>query len=306
LIALGLAAESKETGRLERKDPAFDRIAPPDTKIEKVVGGFQFTEGPVWDAAKGVLLFSDIPANKIYCWSEKDGLSVFREPSGNSNGLTFDRQHRFLACEHGNRRVSRTEPDGTITTLADSYDGKRLNSPNDIVVKSDGSIYFTDPPYGLPRQTEGKELPFNGVYRISPDGKELRLLIKDFDRPNGLAFSPDEKVLYIGDSGEPKHIRVFDVQPDGSLANGRVFAVLKTGEPGSPDGMKVDVEGNLYATGPAGVWVFNPDGKLLGRIITPEVPANCAWGGSDWKTLYITARTSLYRIKLGIQGVPVP
>jgi gluconolactonase len=267
---------------------------------ERLASGFEFTEGPVWHP-DGYLLFSDIPAARIYQWKPDGSVVVWRDRSGNSNGLTLDRQGRLVACEHGNRRVSRTEENGAALTLADRYEGKRLNSPNDVVAKSDGTIYFTDPPYGI--TPEQSELPHNGVYRILPDG-ELELLADDFERPNGLAFSPDESVLYIDDSGR-RHVRAFDVQPDGTLANSRVHADMDHPQPGSPDGMKLDIEGHLYVTGATGVWVFEPDGTHLGVIVTPERPANCAWGDSDRQTLYITARTSLYRIRTRVPGVPV-
>lgn len=287
--------------------PGFRRIVPADAKIEHIGTGFRFTEGPLWNH-DGYLIFSDIPSNRIVKWqqlTEGPAVATFRYPSGNSNGLTYDKEGRLIACEHGNRRVSRTEKNGTVTTLADRYEGSRLNSPNDVVVKKDGSIYFTDPPYGLPNLTEGKELKFNGVYRISPDGKTLTLLVDDFDRPNGLAFSPDESVLYIDDTSR-QHIRAFDVKPDGTLASGRLFAELVSeGEQGRPDGMKVDVEGNIYCTGPGGAWVFDKGGKHLGTIKPPEIPANCAWGEADNKMLYITARTGLYRVSLSIAGVRV-
>ncbi|MBI1926762.1 SMP-30/gluconolactonase/LRE family protein [Candidatus Poribacteria bacterium] len=260
---------------------------------ERIATGFQFTEGPVWHP-DGYLLFSDIPANRIVKWTSDGNVQTFRDPSGHSNGLTYDRQGRFIACEHGNRRVSRTEPDGTITVLAERYQGKRLNSPNDVVVKSDGSIYFTDPPYGV--AAEQRELDFQGVYRIAPDGT-LTLLVDDFDRPNGLAFSPDEKILYIDDSAR-RHVRAFDVQADGTLANGRVLVDMAIDAEGVPDGMKVDVAGVLYVTGAGGTWVVSPKGEHLGTIVTPELPANCAFGDSDRKTLYITARTSVYRVRL--------
>ncbi|GAB4561334.1 MAG: SMP-30/gluconolactonase/LRE family protein [Anaerolineae bacterium] len=267
---------------------------------ERIATGFQFTEGPVWHP-DGYLLFSDIPASRIYRWDPDGTVSVWREPSGNSNGLTFDRQGRLIACEHGNRRVSRTEPDGSVTTLADSYNGHRLNSPNDVVVRSDGLIYFTDPPYGI--QPEEREQPCNGVYCIRPDGT-ITLVADDFDRPNGLAFSPDESLLYIDDSPR-RHVRAFKVQPDGTLTGGEVIADMDHPQPGSPDGMKIDQEGHLYVTGATGVWVFEPDGALLGVVVTPERPANCAWGDEDYRTLYITARTSLYRIRVKVPGIPV-
>ncbi|NLE44937.1 MAG: SMP-30/gluconolactonase/LRE family protein [Chloroflexi bacterium] len=267
---------------------------------ELLVGGFQFTEGPVW-VPGGCLLFSDIPASRIYRWTADNGAQVWREPSGESNGLTLDGQDRLIACEHGNRRVTRTEPDGTITTVADRYQGRRLNSPNDVVVKSDGTIYFTDPPYGI--QPEERDQPCNGLYRVLADGT-LELLVDDFDRPNGLAFSPDESILYVDDSPR-RHIRAFDVRSDGALTNSRILADMDHPRPGSPDGMKVDVEGHLYVAGATGVWVFEPDGTHLGVIVTPERPANCAWGDDDRKSLYITARSSLYRIRVRAPGVPV-
>ena len=266
---------------------------------ERIATDLKFTEGPVWHP-DGYLLFSDIPANAIYKLTPDGKLETFRSPSGNSNGLTLDRRGRLVACEHGNRRVSRTESDGTIVTLADRYQGKRLNSPNDLVVKSDGSVYFTDPPYGV--KPDQRELDFQGVYRIAPDGT-LTLLVDDFERPNGLAFSPDEKVLYVADTAR-EHVRAFDLQSDGTLANDRVFAEGVSEKGHGPDGMKVDVNGKLYVT--AGVtWVFDSTGKHLGNIVTPEAPANCAFGGTDNKTLFITARTSVYWVKLKVQGVKV-
>jgi gluconolactonase len=270
--------------------------------IERLVTGFQFTEGPVWDASEGCLLFSDIPANRIYKWSSGEPATIFREPSGNSNGLTFDRDGILITCEHGTRRLGKVEEGGTYKVLADRYLGKRLNSPNDAVVKSDGSIYFTDPPYGI--KPEEQELKFQGVYRLDPDGQELTLLVDDMERPNGLAFSPDERTLYIADSSERRHVKAFDVENDGSLINGHIFAKIRSELPGNPDGMKVDVEGNLYVA-TAGIWIFSEKGENLGVIELPETPANLAWGNEDRKTLYITARTSLYRIKMNVQGTEI-
>ncbi|MCC6177302.1 MAG: SMP-30/gluconolactonase/LRE family protein [Chloroflexi bacterium] len=289
---------------------------PQDTIVERIAAGFAFTEGPVW--SDGSLLFSDIPNNRVVRWRElPEGpeVTTYLHPSGwplgqptrveqmGSNGLTLDRQGRLLACEHGNRRVSRHELDGGVTVLAERYDGKRLNSPNDLVCRSDGRVYFTDPPYGLVNRTEGKELPFQGVFRIDPDGS-LHLVADDFDRPNGLAFAPDGRTLYVDDSGR-RHIRAFDVDADGNLTNGRVFCTLEHPDEGNPDGMKVDTEGNVYCAAAGGTWVLNRDGALLGRIITPDRPANCAWGGPDWRTLYLTARPSVYRLRVAVPGVPV-
>ena len=313
LIAAGLLAimaaapatdDNKETKpMLDAKSPELWKLVPRDAVVEKVADGFHFTEGPLWSKA-GFLVFSDIPGDNIVkvAWDKSGKLqqSVYRKVSGNSNGLTYDKEGRLIACEHGNRQVTREEKDGTITVLASHFEGKRLNSPNDIVVKSDGSVYFTDPPYGCPDPQ--REIKFQGVFRISPDGR-LTLLAEDFDRPNGLAFSPDEKTLYIADSSSRAHIRAFDVKPDGTLANGRVFIEMKIGEPGAPDGMKVDAKGNLWATGQGGVWVIDPKGTLLGIIRAPEIPANCAWGEKDGKTLYMTARTGLYRIRTNAKGI---
>ena len=268
---------------------------------EQLATGFQFTEGPIW-MPQGYLLFSDIPASRIYRYDPADNtVEVWREPSGNSNGLTRDREGRLIACEHGNRRVSRTAADGTVNALAETYQGGRLNSPNDVVVKSDGTVYFTDPPYGI--QPAEREQPCNGVYRILSD-ETIELLVEDFDRPNGLAFSPDESMLYIDDSPR-RHVRAFDVRADGTLTNSRIVADMDHPQPGSPDGMKIDQAGHLYVTGATGVWVFEPDGAPLGVIVTPERPANCAWGDADRQTLYITARTSLYRVRVKIPGLPV-
>ena len=272
-------------------------------EAERIATGFINTEGPVWHP-DGYLLFSDINGDTIYKWTPDGKVEKFRSPSGMSNGLTFDKLGRLIACEHSNRRVSRTEPDGTIVTLVNEYKGKRLNSPNDAVVKSDGSIYFTDPPYGLPPwSSEGKqELSFQGVYRILPDGKTLELLVKDIYRPNGLAFSPDEKVLYVADSEGSQYVHAFDVQPDGTLANRRIFVK----NVGYPDGIKVDLSGNLYVTTNMGsVKIFDSTGKHLGDIATPEITRNCAFGGPDNKTLFITAMTSVYRVQLKIPGVQV-
>jgi len=295
--------------RFEVRDAAFRRLVPDDAVVQRIAGGFGFTEGPVWTGE--VLLFSDIPNNRIARWRplpEGPEVTTFRHPAcvpvgnarGGSNGLTLDAQGRLLACEHSGRRVSRTEPDGTVITLADRYDGKRLNSPNDVIARSDGSIYFTDPPYALPNLTEGKELSFNGVYRREADGR-LTPLVDDFEQPNGLAISPDGRTLYVDDTARG-HIRAFDLGPDGGVTHGRVFADIRAAEPGVPDGMKIDTEGNVWCTGSGGVWVIAPSGQVLGRILMPEVTANLAWGGDDRRTLFLTASTSVYRLVCGVVG----
>jgi gluconolactonase len=256
--------------------------------VEKVAGGFQFTEGPVWVEARRELIFSDIPANRLYRFKAGKA-EVWREPSGNANGNTLDLAGRLLTCEHGNRRVSRTELDGTVISLAERYQGRRLNSPNDIVVHSDGSIFFSDPPYGV--KPEQRELDIQGVYRIDPGSSEPLLAVEDFVKPNGLVFSPDEERLYIADT-ELDHVRVFQVQPDGALLGGDVFCKVSR-----PDGMAVDSAGNLYVAAQTAVAVFDADGYSLGEIPVPERPANLTFGDDDARTLYICAKTSLYRVR---------
>jgi sugar lactone lactonase YvrE len=289
--------------RFEDAYPTFRKLVP---MVDRIATGFTFTEGPVWRGDG--LLFSDIPNSRTIRYRplpEGPEITTFRQPTGNANGLTLDRHGNVLACEHSGRRVSRVDANGRAETVVDNYQGKKLNSPNDVVVRSDGSIFFTDPPYGLPRGTVGKELDVNGVYRLDTGGT-LQLIADDFERPNGLAFSPDERTLYVDDSARG-HIRAFDVASDGSLSSGRVFAEMRgqPGEQGVPDGMKVDQEGNVYCTGPNGIWVYEPSGRFLGRIVLPEVPANLAWGDADWHTLYITARRSLYRLRIAVPGIPV-
>lgn len=297
-----LAAEVVTT-RVEVKSPEMSRILRPGTPVERIAGGFKFTEGPVW-TRQGQLLFSDIPNDVVQQWDPKSGkLSAYRQPSGQTNGNTLDAKGRLICCEHTGRRVSVREADGTYRTLAERYDGKRLSSPNDVVVKSDGSIYFTDPPYGLTKGDEdpAKEVKSNGVYRLK-DGK-LVLLTAELSRPNGLAFSPDERKLYVANSDEKRKLWMeYPVNQDGSLGAGRVFYDVTTETaPGLPDGMKVDRAGNVYGTGPGGLWVFNARGEHLGTLKLPEIPANCAWG-DDAHTLYLTAQTSVYRVRLSTQG----
>ena len=289
---------------VEILDEAARQIIPEGTVIEQLAGGFGFIEGPVW--LGDYLLFSDIPQNRIVRWqmsAHGPEVTTFRTPSGNSNGLTLDRSGRLIACEHSARRVTRTEIDSTVTVLADNYQGKRLNSPNDIVVRSDGSIYFTDPSFGLAQMTVWKELSFNGVYQLAPDGI-LNLLADDFTMPNGLAFSPDEQTLYVNDSAHG-HIRAFDVNTQGDISNGRVLIKMEGDEPGGPDGMKVDRQGNVYCTGPGGFWIIDQQGKCLAKVRPPESPANFAWGDADWQGFYMTCRTSLYRIRMNVPGIPI-
>jgi gluconolactonase len=297
---------------LEVHHPGLHELIAPDATSERIAGGLAFTEGPVWRGT--FLLFSDIPNQRIVRWRRlPEGPELITYATGMSNGLTLDRQGQVLAAEHGGRRVARIADDGTRTVLAERFAGKRLNSPNDIVVKSDGAIYFTDPPYAIQPSTPGmarpagwwsapipgKELPCNGVYRLTPDGA-LDLLAEDFALPNGLAFSPDESVLYIDDSAH-KHIRALDVRSDGTLTNSRILLDMASDDPGVPDGLKVDVHGNVFCTGPGGVWVCRADGALLGRILLPELPANLAWG-EDGSVLFLTARTSVYRLPTRTRG----
>jgi gluconolactonase len=263
----------------------------------------------VWNAREGALYWTDIIGNTIWKWTPGVGKSVVLRPSGKANGMTFDKEGRLLVAGWTNRTVWLMEKDGAIVPLATHYQGKKLGTPNDIVVKSDGAIYFTDPPGGVGIvEMEGEDLQqyldFSGVYRLEPDSRKLTLLTTDVPGCNGLVFSPDESILYVNDTGG-RFIQMFDVQADGTLANSRRFADVVGEEAGNPDGMKVDVQGHLYCTGPAGVHVFDAAGAYLGRIKVPEHCSNMAWGDADWKTLYITARTSVYRMRLSIQGIPV-
>ncbi len=272
---------------------------PDGAEVETIASDFGFTEGPYWHE-DGFLIFSDIPGNTIFRWTPEDGsVDVYRRPSGHSNGITVDNEGHLILAQHDGR-VSLIEDDGQETPLATEYQGSRLNSPNDVVVKSDGTIYFTDPPYGV--SEEDKELDVHGVYRISGSGK-AQLLTDQFSRPNGLTFSPDESRLYVNDS-QSNEIHVFEVNHDGSLSNGRLFAQPEDPDAdGGPDGMKVDTNGNLYTTGPGGIWIYSPDGEVVDRIPTPESATNVAFGGPDNQTLFITGPNSVFRIELNATGI---
>ena len=304
-------------GQIIRHDPRLDTLIPPGSRLDVLASGFDWSEGPVWLPKEKALLFSDIPRNSVMIWREGVGVSLWLKPSGftgpgdygkepGSNGLALDPRGRVVFCEHGDRRVSVLTENGGKRTLVDNYDGKRLNSPNDAVYKSNGDLYFTDPPYGLPQNWDDprRELDFCGVYRLSANGK-LTLLTKDMSRPNGIAFSPDEKTLYVANSDPKRAVwMAYPVNADGTLGAGKVFADVTEmvgKHKGLPDGLKVDRQGNLFATGPGGVHIYAPDGKLLGRIETGEATANCAWG-DDGSTLYITADMWLCRVKTKTRG----
>jgi len=308
-------------GAIQRLDPRFDGLVPKDAVIEVLASGFEWAEGPVWVKGDGAVLFSDIPRNRVNRWKQGEGLSTYLEPAGftgpgaygnerGSNGLTLDGQGNLVSCEHGDRRVSRLTPGGGKRTVADNYKGKRFNSPNDVAVHSSGAIYFTDPPYGLPKgfDDERRELDFCGVYRVTPDGT-VTLLCDTMTRPNGICFSPDEKRLYVAQSDPQAPIwKVFNVQADGTLDAGKTFfdgtKLFKDRKKGLPDGLKVDTAGNVFATGPGGVLVIAADGTHLGTILTGQATANCGFG-DDGKTLYMTADSHLCRIKLSTTG-PLP
>ncbi len=323
--AVGAAQEAvvppEIIGTIERADRRVEALLPADAKIEKLAAGFKWSEGPVWIRDGGFLLFSDVPQNSIFRWKDNEGLSLYLKPSGytgteprggepGSNGLALDPQGRLVMCQHGDRRVVRVERDGSWTVLADRFEGKRFNSPNDLVFRSDGTLYFTDPPYGLQgaeRERLG-DLGFCGVYQVTPDGKVI-LLTKELSRPNGIALSPDEKTLYVANSDGQRPIwMAYPVLEDGSIGPGRVFfdatPWVREGKlRGAPDGLAVDIYGNLWATGPGGVNIFSPQGEFLGRISPGVATANCCFGGPDGSTLYITAHMFLCRVKTSTKGL---
>jgi gluconolactonase len=313
------SAPKKTLGTIERKDPRLDALVPKDAVLEILAEGFAWTEGPVWDKKNKRVLFSDIPANAINEWTAAGGWKLFKKPSGysgsapftgrepGSNGLTYDAQGRLVLCQHGDRRIARLEKDGTFKMLADRYQGKRFNSPNDLAFRSNGDLYFTDPAYGLPKTFDdpARELTFAGVYRLAKDGT-VTLLVQDLKAPNGLAFSPDEKTLYVAQSFTEKAVvMAYDVQADGAVKNGRVFFDMtpwaSKDRPGLPDGLKIDRAGNLFATGPGGVHVITAKAEHLGTIATGVPTSNCAFG-EDGSTLFVTANTTLCRIRLTTKG----
>ncbi|MXX90124.1 MAG: SMP-30/gluconolactonase/LRE family protein [Boseongicola sp. SB0677_bin_26] len=295
----------------DSRDPAFDGFVLGNAPVKQLATGFDWVEGPVWFGDAGCLLFSDIPNNRIMRWTPGSGVSTFRQPSNYSNGHTRDREGRLVSCEHGARRVTRTEHDGRITVIADSFEGRRLNSPNDAVVKSDGTIWFTDPHYGIMTNYEGyaaeQELSCN-LYRVDPATGRMDAMVTDANCPNGLAFSPDESRLYMADTGrmfsdDPQHIRAFDVGSDDRLTGGDVFHVI---DPGCSDGLRIDVDGNLWSSAADGVHCISPKGDLLGKILVPELVSNVCFGGRAKHELYIAATTSIYRVTLNRQGIQHP
>ena len=289
---------------VESRDDRFHEVVGDEAQVEQVSTGFNFTEGPMWNHAENHLIFSDIPGNIMRKWTAEGGIETFREPSNMANGNYYDHQGRLITCEHATSRVVRSEVDGSITVLASHYAGKELNSPNDVVVRSDGSIYFSDPTFGrmehwgVPRD---QELAFQGVYRLDTDSGDLTLLADDFDQPNGLCLSADESGLFVND-WKRGHIRLFDLEADGTVSNSRVWAEVTGNREGACDGMKLDSRGHLYTTGPGGIHVFAPDATSLGVIYMPEIAANFCWGEDDLCSLFVTASTSLYRVRVKAPG----
>ena len=293
---------------IQVRDGRLREVIDQDATLEQLAGDFRFTEGPIWHPVEEHLTFSDIPGNRIYRWSEGGGVTVLREPSNMANGNTYDAEGRMLTCEHATSRVTRTEADGSVVVLASRYQGKELNSPNDIVVRSDGTIWFTDPTFGRSDgvgRARPLQLDFRAVFRMDANGGNLRVASADFDMPNGLAFTPDEQHLYVADTPR-KHIRRFAVGADGALSGGEVFAESTGDGPGAPDGLKTDSAGHVFCAGPGGVHIYDPtDGACLGVIETPAFCANFTWGGGDMRTFFLTASTGLYRMRVKVPGIPL-
>lgn len=291
---------------IEVRHPGMRTVVGESVPMERLATGFLFTEGPLWHARDRYLLFSDMPGDHMRMWSEKGGVTTFRKPCAQSNGLAWDREGRLIVCEHATSKVTRTESDGRSTVIASHHEGKELNSPNDVVVKSDGGIYFSDPTYGR-NEYYGNPRPlprdFRGVYRAEADGRSVILLADDFGQPNGLCFSLDERRLFVNDT-DRQHIRVFDLRADGTLTNSRVFAETTGEGAGAPDGMKIDSAGNVYCCGPGGIHVISPDGVSLGVIRMPEYTANFCFGDDDCRSLFVTASTSVYRLRVRTPGLP--
>ncbi len=300
-LAVGFLNAAESEPFLIQNEREFRKCVSPEVRVQKLAGDMAFTEGPAWHP-DGFLIFSDIPNNELKKWQSDGGLSTFRKPSQNINGNTIDPQGRLVSAEHSARRVSVTGKDGSVKALVSEYDGKKFNSPNDVVVKSDGTVWFTDPTYGLPKG-EAKEQAGNFVFRFDPKTGKTTIAVKDSDMPNGLVFSPDEKKLYVADSGRPRHIRVFDVNTDGTVSEGKVFCKI---DKGGPDGIRCDADGRVWSSAGDGVHIFAPDGSLIGKIMTPEGPANLGFGGQDGKTLFITARKSLYSIPVKVGAAKRP
>jgi gluconolactonase len=296
--AADAAGAAEPSARVEVIDDAFRKAADEGAEVRRIASDLKFTEGPTWHKAESCLLFSDIPADRIYKWTQDGGLKVWREPSHQANGNTTDTKGRLVTCEHASRRVTRTAKDGRVEVLCATYRGKRLNSPNDVAVKSDGTLWFTDPPYGL--QGAEPDLDANYVFRLDPGAKEPVAMAADFTRPNGICFSPDERFLYVANSdGQAAHVRRFRLGAGNTLTGGEIFCRIR---PGVPDGIRCDAEGRLYASAGDGVQVFDTQGKLIGKVRTPEGAANCAFGGPDGRTLFITARTSVWAARMNVAG----
>ena len=300
LLLFAATFQTKDFDVADRTE--FNKLFPRDAAVSKLAGGLQFVEGPVWIEEKGggYLVFSDIPADEMKRWDPAGGLKTFRKPSGNANGNTLDREGRLLTAEHAGR-VSRTEQDGKVVTIVAAFEGKKLSSPNDVVVTSDGTIWFTDPDYGL--GTRQRETPGNYVYRYNAAASSLAAVIKNLDKPNGLCFSPDERILYVADSGQPHDIHAYPVGPDGSLEVARLFATV---DKGLPDGIRCDEGGRVWSSSGDGVQIFSPNGALIARILLPESAANLTFGGPNGTTLYMTARTSLYGVETSVRQARRP